>query len=132
MGAPRYVAKRQGDEYVITRVDPTGLAIRAASLLAGASMAAYGARRHGWLAAGTVFGGAAIAYWAWTGKSLVKACTMSGAAAPRGDAKAAVGGGADGSVGTGSTQVPADALDEALMGSFPASDPPGSGGSGRT
>lgn len=100
---PRYIAKRQGNDYVLVRVDAPEVGARLGLTALGVALLAWGAPRRGLAPAIALVAGAAMAYQGATGKSIL-------------DWFAA--------------KVEHDRMDEkldaALENSFPASDPMGS------
>ena len=119
---PTYVAKRIGDEYVMIRVDAEGVIQRAGLAGLGLGLIGYGLMKRGIFGLLSCAAGSALAYSGWTGRSLLDHARGVAAPSPKG--------GASGNTTTDSDQKnTADALDESLMESFPASDPPASHGS---
>lgn len=127
---PRYVAQKVGDEYVLLRVDPEGVAVRAGMTAAGLALINYAAARRGWLAALVAVGGAALAYRGWTGRSLFGVLSQMIDRPRVGKARVSPSGRFE-AAPDDPAQVPTDAVEEALMESFPASDPPASNSGAR-
>lgn len=121
MGNPRYIAKRLGNNYVLVRVGPHELAKRLGMTTAGMWLVGWGASRRGLGAALATVAGAAIAYRGWTGHNPLE--LLSVLSLKEEDPKQAP---SYPHHGPRSGQLPEDAVDEAAMESFPASDPPAS------
>lgn len=122
---PSYVAKKVGDEYVIVRVDSAGTSMRVAAAAAGVALLGYAAGRRGTWAALLSIGGAALAYHGWTGRNLVSRVLASDR--PRhGDKNSTPSHREREDADNSPVQIPSDEVEEALMESFPASDPPAS------
>jgi hypothetical protein len=123
MVAPHYVTKRVGDEYVLVRVDAVGHAGRVVAGAAGMALLWRSLCRGGVVSALGFVAGSALSYYAVTGRDpLVLTCGMR--KARHGSHKDTPSFADKPEEAQGSQQVPADALEEASMESFPASDPP--------
>lgn len=124
MLSPAYVARRVGSDYVLVRVDPLGMLVRAGLAGAGMALLGYALTRRGVLPAMAGLAGAAMAYHGWTGRNLAREAFSGGGPShgPNSDSPSFF----RQKKTADPVQVPTDPVEEAQMESFPASDPPGS------
>ena len=120
MNSPRYIAVKVGNDFEIRRVDSEYRANAVTAVAAGVLLGAIGLSRRSLPGLALLAGGLGLSYYGWTGKNPLNALRgkMCSRAVPEGAASHAHDGTSQ------ATQVPENAVDEAAMESFPASDPP--------
>ena len=123
MLTPSYVAKKVGSDYVLVRVDTPGVALRTGATAAGLYMISNAARGRGLTSILASVAGAALAYYGWTGRNPADLVLCDRPRHGRSSETPSYSGHRRGANGV---QIPADAVEEASMESFPASDPPAS------
>jgi len=123
MLTPAYVAKKVGSEYVLVRVDTPGVAIRTGATVAGLMMCANAAKGRGLTSVIASAVGVALAYYGWTGRNPLESVMKD---RPRSGNANQTPSHAGHHRKQTNVQIPSDPVEEALMQSFPASDPPGS------
>lgn len=124
MSMPVYVAKKLGDHHMLVRVDAPAIVLRTMEVGVGLGLIGFASSRRGWLGGLAAVAGATLTYHGWTG--IDPFSRLLGPSAARHGSVAETPSQSGRPPGGGDVQIPADALEEAQMESFPASDPPAS------
>jgi hypothetical protein len=121
--ARRFVIQKVGDNYVPVPVHETGGADSMLYKVGGGAMALWGLRRGGFFGWIGALAGAALMYRGFTGRSLMCYFFTPKSSKAR-DGQPSQTPSYQNDATKRSTMLPADQVDEMVMESFPASDPP--------
>jgi hypothetical protein len=124
MTTQRYIVKRVGDDFIIVRSDLSEVVSRIGYTMLGGWLIRWGMNRSGIIAVGALLAGGWIGWRGIKGEDSLSCLQQTGGQTDRESEEN--GPSYQDHPSTGSGQLPSDQVDEAVMESFPASDPPSS------